>query len=92
MKSININQSVEVHWRMPPASPSSKPSEKDEVTRTFPNLIPACEFAVSMAREGDLLLELYPDGGPTLSLADAQNIVTKWETGEIADTAEIVEI
>lgn len=92
MKTVLINQSVDVHWHIAKAPKSEKPSDDDEVTRTFPNLIPACEFAVSMAREGDLLIQLYPESGPELDLAEAQVIVTKWESGEIAETAEEVDI
>lgn len=92
MKSVLINQSVDVHWRHPEPNASKAPSGRDEVTRTFPNLIPACEFAVSMAREGDVLMELRPENGPTLNLAEAQAIKAKWESGEIAETAEDVEI
>jgi hypothetical protein len=87
MKTVLINQTVDVHWRMAKADKSETPSERDEVTRAFPNLIPACEFAVSLAREGDQFIELHPENGPALTLAEAQLIVTKWESGEIADSA-----
>jgi hypothetical protein len=66
--------------------------EGDEVVRTFANLIPACEFAVAMANEGDLLITLYPESGPLLNLSQARTIATAWETGKIAVDASQVEI
>jgi len=66
--------------------------EGDEVVRTFENLIPACEYAVAMAKEGNLLVHLYPDAGPSLNVAQAQKIVTEWETGKISIDATEIEI
>jgi hypothetical protein len=45
MAAILINQNVDVHWRLPRAQKPDGMIEGDEVTRTFVNLVSACEFA-----------------------------------------------
>ncbi len=90
MAKMLINQAVDVHWHLPSAQKPDQTIAGDEVVRTFNNLIPACEFAVAMAREGNLLVSLYPDSGPPFDLTQAQTIVTAWETGKIAlDATEL---
>jgi hypothetical protein len=50
MTTLPINQAVDVHWQLPSAQKPDGRIEGDEVVRTFDNLIPACEFAVAMAK------------------------------------------
>jgi hypothetical protein len=92
MKSIVINQAVDVHWRLSNPIGTDGDTAGDKIQRTFANLIPACEFAVSMAKEGHVNIDLYPEGGPSLTVAQALEIITKWESGEISDVATHVEI
>ena len=91
MPTISINQAVNVHWRLPPGPASEGPVVSDKVTREFVNLIPACEFAVAMAKEGNLDFSLHPDRGPVLELADAQRIKAVWESGTVSLDAEELE-
>jgi hypothetical protein len=88
MPVISINQAVDVHWRLPSAQRADGPIIDDKVTRTFENLIPACEFAVAMAKEGNLDIHLYLVTGPVLDLAGAQRIVDVWESGQVSLEAE----
>ncbi len=90
MPKISINQAVDVHWHMSPAH-RDKGQAADEVVRTFDNLIPACEFAVSMAKEGDLDIHLYPETGHALKLEDAQRIVSLWESASVPLEATEIE-
>ncbi len=91
MPSISINQAVDVHWHLPSTPHVDGPIVSDKVTRTFENLIPACEFAVAMAKEGNLNFSLHPDSGPVLDLNDAQRIVDVWESGKVSLEAEEME-
>jgi hypothetical protein len=92
MTAILINQTVDVHWHLPGAQKTDGTIEGDKVTRNFDNLVPACEFAVAMAKEGNLLVQLYPDTGPILDISQAQKIATDWETGKIPVDATDIEI
>jgi len=91
MPTIAINQAVNVHWRLPSAPAGDGPVVSDKVTREFPNLIPACEFSVAMAKEGNRDFSLHPDSGPVLDLAAAQRIKAVWESGAISLEAEELE-
>jgi hypothetical protein len=91
MTAILINQAVDVHWHLPSAQIDGT-ILGDEVTRTFDNLVPACEFAVAMAKEGNLLVQLYPDIGPVLDISQAEKIAADWETGKIPVDAKDIEI
>jgi hypothetical protein len=91
MPTISINQAVSVHWRLPAGPASEGPVVSDKVTRAFPNLIPACEFAVAMANEGNLDVSLHTDRGPVLDLAEAQRIKAVWESGAVSLEAEDLE-
>ena len=92
MTAILINQNVDVHWHLPSAQKPNGMIEGDEVTRAFTNLIPACEFAVAMAKEGNLLVQLHPADGSVLDVSQARKVVTNWETGKIPFDATDVEI
>ena len=84
MASISINQSVAVRWVHPNGS------EGEQVVRNFTNLIPACEFAVAMEKEGDVDLRLYPEYGRPLEIGEAKKIATEWESGAIPlDATEV---
>lgn len=91
MPAISINQAVDVHWQLPNAQRGDGPIIGDEVERVFENLIPACEFAVAMAKEGHLNISLYPERGPVLEISDAQRIKDIWESGKVALEAEELE-
>jgi hypothetical protein len=91
MSRIPINQAVEVRWRLPAAPHAEGPVVSDVVTRSFPNLVPACEFAVAMANEGNRDFSLHPDSGPVLDLAAAQRIKAVWESGAVSLEAEELE-
>jgi hypothetical protein len=88
MPRISINQTVSVHWRLPSAPVGEGPVVSDKITRDFANLIPACEFAVAMAHEGNREISLHPDSGPALDLANAERIKAVWESGTVSLEAE----
>jgi hypothetical protein len=92
MTTLPINQAVDVHWQLPSAQKPDGRIEGDEVVRTFDNLIPACEFAVAMAQEGNLLVTLYPESGPVLDTSQAHKIKMAWESGNVETDATELEI
>ena len=52
MARLTINQAVDVHSLPPAADQISGVTRGEEHVHSFDNLIPACEFAVSLATEG----------------------------------------
>ncbi len=92
MASLPINQDVNVHWRHVGVLKPDGATEGEDVVRTFINLIPACEFALAMSREGHDMIRLDPSHGPRLDVAQAQKIATAWETGKVELDATEVEI
>lgn len=92
MKSFVISQAVDVHWHLKSAKKLDGTIAGDEMKHTFDNLVSACKFAVSKGEEGNLLIHLYPDTGPSLNLAQAHRIFTMAEAGEIPNAATHVEV
>ncbi len=63
----------------------------NEHIHSFNNLIPACEFAVSIAKEGHTGVSLKTDLAGALDLSEAKRIVEVWESGKVSlDAEEIV--
>lgn len=86
-----INQAVNVHSLPPPSEQISGVNEGDEHVHSFDNLIPACEFAVSLAREGHTDISLHTDFEGVLDIDQAQRIVRAWESGRTPLDAEKIE-
>jgi hypothetical protein len=84
MARISINQPVDVHSHPPTALRPDGTIQGDEHVHTFNNLIPACEFAVSLAREGHLNITLYAESDGALDLDQAHQIAKIWESGKVA--------
>jgi hypothetical protein len=84
MPVLSINQAVDVHSHPPGA-------HGDEHVHSFNNLIPACEFAVSLDKEGHLNISLFTDSGNTLDISEARRIVEVWESGKVSLDAEEIE-
>jgi hypothetical protein len=91
MPRLPINQTVDVHSHPPGTQPTGGSTQGDEHVHPFVNLIPACEFAVSLAREGHLDLTLHTETGVVLNIGDAQRIVEIWESGAAPFDAEDIE-
>lgn len=91
MARASINQDVNVHSLPPAGDQISGVNEGEEHVHSFENLIPACEFAVSLAREGHGHISLHTDYDGVLDLAEAQRIATAWETGKAPLDAEEIE-
>jgi len=91
MPVLSINQPVDVHSHPPEARQSDALIQGDEHVHEFPNLIPACEFAVSLAKEGHVNINLYTDSGSALDIGQAQRIVEVWESGKVSLEAEEIE-
>ena len=91
MPVLSINQPVDVHSHPPEARRSDGLIQGDEHVHEFKNLIPACEFAVSLAKEGHLNINLYAESGDTLDILEAQKIVEVWESGNVSLDAEEIE-
>ncbi len=92
MARILINQPVDVHSYPPDANQVDGTFTGDEHVHDFINLIPACEFALSLAKEGHLNVSLRTEGGNDLDLVQAQQIVNAWTSGKVAAEAEEIEI
>jgi hypothetical protein len=91
MSALSINQAVAVHSHPPGARLENGVTQGDEHVHTFNNLIPACEFAVSLDKEGHLNINLYTDSGSALDIAEARRIVEVWESGSVSLDAEEIE-
>jgi hypothetical protein len=91
MPVLSINQAVNVHSHPPEARRSDGSVQGDEHVHNFDNLIPACEFAVSLDKEGHLNINLYTDSGSDLDIGQAQQIVAVWESGKVSLDAEEIE-
>jgi hypothetical protein len=91
MPVLSINQSVDVHSHPPVGQQENDVNPNDEHVHTFNNLIPACEFAVSLHKEGHLDISLYTNSGSTLDIAEAQRLVEVWESGKVSLDAEEIE-
>jgi hypothetical protein len=86
-----LNQSVDV-ISVPPAAEQIRGVNQGEAhVHTFANLIPACEFAVSLASEGHTEISLRTQREGALDLAEAQAIVGAWHTGRTPLDAEEIE-
>jgi hypothetical protein len=90
MPRLPINQPVDVHSH-PSGTQQGGAIQGDEHVHSFVNLIPACEFAVSLAREGHLNINLHTESGVALDLSEAQRIVKVWESGTVPLDAEEIE-
>ena len=91
MGRLSINQSVDVHSLPPPADQISGVNEGEEHVHSFENLIPACEFAVSLASEGHRNVSLSTEVDGALNLEQAQQIVGAWHSGQTPLDAEEIE-
>jgi len=91
MARSSINQSVDVHSLPPAADQISGVNEGEEHVHSFENLIPACEFAVSLASEGHSDISLRTELEGALDLAQAQRIVEAWHSGQATFDAEEIE-
>ncbi len=90
MPRSSLNQSVDVHSLPPAADQISGVNEGEEHVHTFENLIPACEFAVSLASEGHRNVSLSTELEGDLDLGQARQIVDAWHSGQAPlDVAEI---
>jgi hypothetical protein len=90
MPVLSINQAVDVHSH-PPSDQQGRVTQGDEHVHSFNNLIPACEFAVSLDKEGHLSINLYTDSGSALDIGEARRIVEVWESGKVSLDAEEIE-
>ena len=86
-----INQSVDVYSIPPAADQIGGVTEGEEHVHSFENLIPACEFAVSLASEGHGAIRLQRELEGALNLEQAQQIVQAWHLGRAALDAESIE-
>jgi hypothetical protein len=84
MARIAINQTVDVRSHPPIAQRGGGSVQGDEHVHTFANLIPACEFAVSLATEGHLNISLYTTSSGVLDLGQARRIAGIWESGNVS--------
>jgi hypothetical protein len=86
-----INQPVNVHSL--PAAGEQIPgvNKGEEHVHAFDNLIPACEFAVSLASEGHREIILRTQWEGALDLEQAQQIVAAWHSGRTPLDAERIE-
>ena len=84
MPVLSINQAVDVHSHPPGV-------QGDEHVHSFNNLIPACEFAVSLDKEGHLDINVFTESGSALDIGEARRIVEVWETGKVSLDAEEIE-
>jgi hypothetical protein len=91
MTRASINQAVDVQSLPPAGDQISGVNEGEEHVHTFKNLIPACEFAVSIANEGHGQISLHTDLDGVLDLAEAQRIARAWESGRAPLDAEDIE-
>jgi hypothetical protein len=91
MPVLSINQAVDVHSHPPGAQRGNGMTQGDEHVHSFNNLIPACEFAVSLDNEGHLNINLYTDSGSALDISEARRIVDVWESGKVSLDAEEIE-
>jgi hypothetical protein len=91
MARTSINQTVDVYSVPPAADQISGVNEGEEHVHSFDNLIPACEFAVSLASEGHSHISLRTALEGALDLAQAQQIVTAWHSGRAPLSAEDIE-
>jgi hypothetical protein len=86
-----INQAVNVHSLPPPEDQISGVNEGEEHVHSFDNLIPACEFAVSLANEGHSHISLHTDLEGRLNLDQARRIARAWESGQTPLDAQEIE-
>jgi hypothetical protein len=91
MPVLSINQAVDVHSHPPGAERGDGAIQGYEHVHTFNNLIPACEFAVSLDKEGHLNINLYTDSGSALDIGEARRLVEIWESGKVSLDAEEIE-
>jgi hypothetical protein len=91
MARATINQPVNVHSLPPVGDQIPGVNEGEEHVHSFENLIPACEFAVSIAKEGHGSISLHTDLDGVLDLAEAQRIASAWESGKAPLDAEEIE-
>lgn len=91
MPRLLINQAVDVHSLPPAADQISGVTEGDEHVHSFENLIPACEFAVSLASEGHANISLRTELERTIDLDEAKQIVSVWHSGKVPLDAEEID-
>ena len=91
MERLSINQAVDVHSLPPAADQISGVNEGEEHVYSFDNLIPACEFAVSLASEGHSNISLRTELERTIDLGEAQRIMSAWHSGQVALDAQEIE-
>ena len=91
MARLTINQSVDVHSLPPAAARIPGVNEGEEHVHSFDNLIPACEFAVSVAGEGHTNISLRTELERTIDLEEAERIVRVWHSGQAPLDAEEIE-
>lgn len=91
MARASINQAVNVHSLPPVGDQISGVNEGEEHVHSFDNLIPACEFAVSLASEGHDHISLHTDFDGVLDLAEARRIAIAWESGKAPLDADEIE-
>ncbi len=91
MPRATLNQPVNVHSLPPAGDQIPGVNEGEEHVHSFENLIPACEFAVSLAGEGHRQISLHTDFDGVLDLAEAHRIATAWEAGKAPLDAEEIE-
>ena len=91
MARYSLNQSVDVHSLPPSSEQISGVNEGEEHVHSFENLIPACEFAVSLASEGHSHIRLRTEVEGDLDLAEAQRVVEAWHSGKASLDADDIE-
>jgi hypothetical protein len=71
MPTVPVNQSVDVHWRVPAGGNLAGIAPGAERIRKFDCLIAAARFAVEKSAEGSEWVQLYLAVGPTMRAEDA---------------------
>jgi hypothetical protein len=71
MPTVPVNQSVDVHWRVPAGANLAGVAPGAERIRKFDCLIAAARFAVEMSAEGNEWVQLYLAVGPAMTAEDA---------------------
>jgi hypothetical protein len=71
MSTIPVNQSVDVHWRVPAGANLFGGAPGAERIRKFDCLIAAARFAVEKSAEGGEWVQLYLAVGPAMTAEEA---------------------
>ena len=71
MPPIPVNQSVDVHWRVPAGANLVGGAPRAERFRKFDCLIAAARFAVEKSAEGGEWVQLYLAVGPAMTAEEA---------------------